>query len=287
MLPRTIDAKAVWFNQEEKCDFHLGAIGHRTDRCLGLRHRIQDLIDSGVIKFNFDHGIVSYDLCNIEQHQLRPKQLSTAFRKCQLGNPLSFPPTVAAVTSHLQPMVIKRPFPAITVSANADEAVTGTEVAEIGKMTRSGRSYTPEELELRRRKAKGKETEPAEVDRQNATPTEPAISGSSHMIAKVLRENGFQPDKGMGTDLQGRLNPIELPKADHTFGIGFTPTRRDRQKAIEDHRRKSLDEYSNQSGSIPLSKVYEVIKPIPPMMSLNPPTSKGAIHKRSARSLLL
>ena len=33
-------------------------------------------------------------------------------------------------------------------------------------MTRSGRSYTPEELELRRRKAKGKETEPAEVDRQ-------------------------------------------------------------------------------------------------------------------------
>lgn len=99
------------------------------------------------------------------------------------------------------------------------------------------------------------------------------------MIAKVLRENGFQPDKGMGTDLQGRLNPIELPKADHTFGIGFTPTRRDRQKAIEDHRRKSLDEYSNQSGSIPLSKVYEVIKPIPPMMSLNPPTSKGAIHK--------
>lgn len=150
MLPRTIDAKAVWFNQEEKCDFHLGAIGHRTDRCLGLRHRIQDLIDSGVIKFNFDHGIVSYDLCNIEQHQLRPVIQApqwedpleeetiitprTTTRKISLiqeatvnciqevstGKPFVVSPdaSVAAVTSHLQPMVIKRPFPAITVSAN-------------------------------------------------------------------------------------------------------------------------------------------------------------------------
>lgn len=34
-----------------RCDFHSGATGHETDKCYNLRHKIQDLIDEGFLKF--------------------------------------------------------------------------------------------------------------------------------------------------------------------------------------------------------------------------------------------
>jgi hypothetical protein len=39
------------FNPSSTCDFHFGEVGHTVENCNQLRHRVQDLIDHGVLKF--------------------------------------------------------------------------------------------------------------------------------------------------------------------------------------------------------------------------------------------
>uniref|UniRef100_A0A2N9H8Q5 Reverse transcriptase/retrotransposon-derived protein RNase H-like domain-containing protein n=1 Tax=Fagus sylvatica TaxID=28930 RepID=A0A2N9H8Q5_FAGSY len=39
------------FNPNSACDFHFGEVGHTVENCGQLRHRVQDLIDHGVLKF--------------------------------------------------------------------------------------------------------------------------------------------------------------------------------------------------------------------------------------------
>jgi hypothetical protein len=39
------------FDQKLTCDFHFGEVGHAVENCRQLRHRVQDLIDHGILKF--------------------------------------------------------------------------------------------------------------------------------------------------------------------------------------------------------------------------------------------
>jgi len=39
-----------WYDPNAFCDWHRSP-GHHTDKCMGLRHAIQDLIDEGSIHF--------------------------------------------------------------------------------------------------------------------------------------------------------------------------------------------------------------------------------------------
>uniref|UniRef100_A0A2N9G188 Uncharacterized protein n=1 Tax=Fagus sylvatica TaxID=28930 RepID=A0A2N9G188_FAGSY len=39
------------FNQNLTCDFHFGEVGHAIENCNHLKHRVQDLIDHGILKF--------------------------------------------------------------------------------------------------------------------------------------------------------------------------------------------------------------------------------------------
>jgi hypothetical protein len=39
------------FNPNSTCDFHFGEVGHTVENCGQLKHRVQDLIDHGVLKF--------------------------------------------------------------------------------------------------------------------------------------------------------------------------------------------------------------------------------------------
>lgn len=50
--PRSYDPNA-------RCEFHMGGIGHWTNRCFNLRHRIQDLIDAGLLRFEKDESKVN------------------------------------------------------------------------------------------------------------------------------------------------------------------------------------------------------------------------------------
>lgn len=42
-----------------RCEFHMGGIGHWTNRCFNRWHRIQDLIDAGLLRFEKDESKVN------------------------------------------------------------------------------------------------------------------------------------------------------------------------------------------------------------------------------------
>uniref|UniRef100_A0A2N9HWY0 Reverse transcriptase n=1 Tax=Fagus sylvatica TaxID=28930 RepID=A0A2N9HWY0_FAGSY len=46
------------YNKDLTCEYHQGEVGHTTENCRVLRHRIQDLLDQGVLKFRVE-GIVN------------------------------------------------------------------------------------------------------------------------------------------------------------------------------------------------------------------------------------
>ena len=46
------------YNKDLTCEYHQGEVGHTIGNCRVLRHRIQDLLDQGVLKFRVE-GIVN------------------------------------------------------------------------------------------------------------------------------------------------------------------------------------------------------------------------------------
>uniref|UniRef100_A0A2N9HTI7 Uncharacterized protein n=1 Tax=Fagus sylvatica TaxID=28930 RepID=A0A2N9HTI7_FAGSY len=52
------------FNQNLTCNFHFGEVGHTVENCNHLRHRIQDLIDHGILKFEGLPNITTNPLPN-------------------------------------------------------------------------------------------------------------------------------------------------------------------------------------------------------------------------------
>ncbi|RDY13606.1 hypothetical protein CR513_01445, partial [Mucuna pruriens] len=39
------------YDPNAKCDYHAGVIGHPTEKCWGLKHKVQDLIEGGSLGF--------------------------------------------------------------------------------------------------------------------------------------------------------------------------------------------------------------------------------------------
>ncbi|RDY06932.1 hypothetical protein CR513_09005, partial [Mucuna pruriens] len=39
------------YNPNAKCDYHADTIGHTTEKCWGLKYKVQDLMDMGLLSF--------------------------------------------------------------------------------------------------------------------------------------------------------------------------------------------------------------------------------------------
>ncbi|KAF1894625.1 hypothetical protein Lal_00033683 [Lupinus albus] len=48
---QTPNTTAPWYDPNANCNYHFGIIGHSTETCRALKHRIQDLIDSKWLEF--------------------------------------------------------------------------------------------------------------------------------------------------------------------------------------------------------------------------------------------
>ncbi|XP_070030531.1 uncharacterized protein [Nicotiana sylvestris] len=57
------------------------------------------------------------------------------------------------------------------------------------------------------------------------------ITAASVRVAFEMLKNGFVPSKGLGSSLQGIIQPVSLPKNFGTFGLGFKPTVADIKRA--------------------------------------------------------
>ncbi|XP_027156687.1 uncharacterized protein LOC113757778 [Coffea eugenioides] len=61
---------------------------------------------------------------------------------------------------------------------------------------------------------------------------------ASVMMAKEMIREGYEIGKGLGCNLQGVLEPIELQEKKDTFGLGFQPTARDKKEMSDSKRAK-------------------------------------------------
>jgi len=70
-----------YFDVNATCDYHRGAIGHSTEKCLSFKHKVQALIDSGWLKFKENtsnikvnplsgHDNTSINAIDLEGHNL-------------------------------------------------------------------------------------------------------------------------------------------------------------------------------------------------------------------------
>ncbi|XP_027072065.1 uncharacterized protein [Coffea arabica] len=72
---------------------------------------------------------------------------------------------------------------------------------------------------------------------------------TSVMMAKELIRGGYEIGKGLGRNLQGVLEPIELQGKKDTFGLGFQPTARDKKEMTD--RKRAEKEGKQLIMSIP------------------------------------
>jgi hypothetical protein len=68
---------------------------------------------------------------------------------------------------------------------------------------------------------------------------EPRLSKAGIMVAKEFVKAGFQPGQGLGYANQGRTTIVILEGNKDRYGLGYTPTRRDRQMAYEARRQRA------------------------------------------------
>ena len=68
---------------------------------------------------------------------------------------------------------------------------------------------------------------------------EPRLSKAGIMVAKEFIKAGFQPGQGLGCANKGRTAIVALEGNKDRYGLGYTPTRKDRQFACEARRRRA------------------------------------------------
>uniref|UniRef100_A0A2N9IU39 G-patch domain-containing protein n=1 Tax=Fagus sylvatica TaxID=28930 RepID=A0A2N9IU39_FAGSY len=68
---------------------------------------------------------------------------------------------------------------------------------------------------------------------------EPRLSRAGIMVAKEFVKAGFQPGQGLGCANQGRTAIVTLEGNKDRYGLGYTPTRKDRQIAYEARRQRA------------------------------------------------
>ena len=69
---------------------------------------------------------------------------------------------------------------------------------------------------------------------------EPKLSKAVIMVAKELIKAGLKPEQGMGNMNQGRSTIMTLKANKDGFGLGYVPTRKDRQQALEARRQRTI-----------------------------------------------
>ncbi|XP_027060688.1 uncharacterized protein [Coffea arabica] len=75
--------------------------------------------------------------------------------------------------------------------------------------------------------------------------TQSNLPETSIMMAREMIRGGYEIGKGLGRELQGILEPIEIPTQKDTFGLGFHPTVKDRR---EMQARKQAEKKGKQTS---------------------------------------
>ncbi|KAJ1389952.1 G-patch domain [Sesbania bispinosa] len=122
-----------------------------------------------------------------------------------------------------------------------------TNISGIGGMTRSGRIYTPKELQ------ETFEIANASYAKEGAPIVGPHLSRASMMIAKTMLEKGYQHGQGLGKTTKGVADVLRLGENKDKFGLGYKATPADRKRVAEEKKEKRLARLENRE---PVTRGY-------------------------------
>lgn len=95
---------------------------------------------------------------------------------------------------------------------------------------------------------------------EGSVPARPKISANSMMVAKVMLNSGYKLDSGLGQNLQGRLEPIQVNDKKVPYGLGFKPTKKDKQQVAAAQKREN--KLAKLEGRTPVSRGLGKIPPL-------------------------
>ncbi|KAK4738129.1 hypothetical protein R3W88_001826 [Solanum pinnatisectum] len=140
--PKPVDTSSKFYRPEQRCAYHSNSVGHDTEDCINLKHKIQDLIDQKVVSLQTvepnvnsnplpNHGGVTINMIETDDDGFVAK----AIVPIAPDNPER---AFVILTPKKVTALVPRETPA------RSKFVIETAVTQ--GMTRSGRCYTPEEL---------------------------------------------------------------------------------------------------------------------------------------------
>ncbi|KAK4726780.1 hypothetical protein R3W88_031697 [Solanum pinnatisectum] len=151
--PKPVDTNSKFYRPDQRCAYHSNNVGHDTEDCINLKHKIQDLIDQKVVSLQTvepnvnsnplpNHGGVSINMIETDDDgfvtkaivPIAPDNLERAMASLSIKEKKEFViRTPKKVVALVPQETLARPKFVI-------------ETAVTQGMTRSGRCYTPEEL---------------------------------------------------------------------------------------------------------------------------------------------
>ncbi|KAK4713326.1 hypothetical protein R3W88_019233 [Solanum pinnatisectum] len=66
-LKEIVNTSAEWYDPNKRCAYHSGVVGHDTEKCITLKHKIQDLIDNEVVKLA--HALANVNTNPLPNHK--------------------------------------------------------------------------------------------------------------------------------------------------------------------------------------------------------------------------
>ncbi|XP_069154398.1 uncharacterized protein [Solanum lycopersicum] len=153
--PKPMDVNSKFYRPDQRCAYHSNSVGHDTEDCINLKHKIQDLIDQEVVSLQPaapnvntnplpNHGGGNLNMIETDEDGCGTKMIIPIVHE-------DLERAVASLSvKEKREFVILTPAKAVALVPSKTlvkpKFVIETAVAQ--GMTRSGRCYTPDELAL-------------------------------------------------------------------------------------------------------------------------------------------
>ncbi|XP_015078373.1 uncharacterized protein LOC107022209 [Solanum pennellii] len=153
--PKPVDVNSRFYKPEQRCAYHSNSVGHDTEDCINLKHKIQDLIDEEVVSLQPaapnvntnplpNHGGGNINMIEIDEGECETKRITPVVQE-------DLEKVVASLSvREKREFVILTPAKAVALvpSKTLAKPKFVIKMAVAQGMTRCGRCYTPDELAL-------------------------------------------------------------------------------------------------------------------------------------------
>ncbi|EOY00497.1 Gag-pro-like protein [Theobroma cacao] len=85
---------------------------------------------------------------------------------------------------------------------------------------------------------------------EGTTPPIPRLFKTTKMVVSQILGKGYRAGAGLGKELQGIRSPIRTTKNEERFGLGYKPTKKEREEMIAERRKERLARFKGHELEI-------------------------------------